>query len=97
MNKLDIQEHLIYITGKEIKSLNSKKILGVTAFWKDETAYITIFFDIEPNEDDLENASCICTEIIANFPVGMLDEHYVFLKNPEELPEQFLAYKRDSN
>lgn len=97
MKRENLGKHLLYVTGEELKRFKPKKIIGATAIWKNETAFITIFFDLEPNEDDLEEASCICTEIIAHIPIGMLDDQYIFLKNPEELPKEFLAYKRDDS
>jgi hypothetical protein len=95
MNNQQIQQHLLYTTKIKVQSLNSKKIKGVTAIWEDDTAYISIYFDEKPTEEELEDSSDICTEIIAAIPGGMLEDNYRVLRSSEPLPKDFLAYQRD--
>jgi hypothetical protein len=92
---MKIQEQLLYITELEVKRLNSSKIRCVTAYWEDNTACITFYFQGEVKEEDIETASDVCTYIIAHFPDGLLEESYIRWDYPKPLPEQFLAYKRE--
>lgn len=41
MKNDELQKHLTYITGKKVIDLHSHKILGVTAIWEDDTAYLS--------------------------------------------------------
>ncbi len=95
MNNSELQKHLTYIAKVETQALRSKNIKGVTAFWKDDIAYVSVYFDENPSEDELENVSDMCTEIIAHMPKGKLEEKYFVLTQNDPLPEEFLAYKRD--
>lgn len=54
-------------------------------------------FNEKPTEKELEDISDMCTEIIAQMPRGMLEDKYLILKDPEQLPKKFLAYKIDEN
>jgi hypothetical protein len=92
---MNIQENLLYITELELKRLNSNKIRGVTAYWNDNTACLSFYFDGAISDEDIENASEVCTYIIAHFSNGLLEENYIRLDYPKPLPEEFLAYKRD--
>jgi hypothetical protein len=93
---MNIQEQLLYVTELEVKRLNSAKIRGVTAYWKDTTACISFYFQGEILEDDKETASDICTYIISHFPDGLLEENYIQCNYPKSLPESpFWAYKRN--
>lgn len=92
---MNIQEHLLYITNMESKRLKSNKLRGVTAYWKDKTAYLSFYFQGELTDDDIEQASDVCTYIIAHFPDGLLEEKFIRWDHPKPLPTQFLAYKRE--
>lgn len=93
MQDKELQEHLTYVTKKKVASVDSNKIIGVTALWQDDTAYLTFYFNKKPTEKELEDIADICTEIIAQFPWGMLEDKYLILENPYLLPKNFLAYK----
>lgn len=91
---MNIQEHLLYITNIESKRLKSNKLRGVTAYWKDKTACISFYFQGELTDDDIEQASDVCTYIIAHFPDGLLEEKFIRWDYPTPLPDNFLAYER---
>lgn len=92
---MNIQEQLLHVTELEVKRLNSAKIRGVLAQWKDRTACISFYFDGEIEEGDKEAASDICTYIIAHFPDGMLEENYIRWDTPRPLPKSNAwAYQR---
>lgn len=92
---MNIQEQLLYVTELEVKRLNSAKIRGVIAQWKDGTACISFYFHGEILEDDKEVASDVCTYVIAHFPDGLLEENYIRWDSPKPLPESnYWAYRR---
>lgn len=91
---MNIQEHLSYITELEVKHLQSPKIRGVTAYWEDQTACLTFYFEGEVTEKEIENASEVCTYIISNYPNGLLKETFLRWDSPKPLPEKFLVYKK---
>src|SRR5262245_61287297 len=94
MKDAEIQNHLLFITKIKVERFfHCSKLRGVTAMWKDETAHISFYFSEKPTEQELEDASDVCTEIIASIPKGMMEENYIVLKYPQHLPEAFLAYK----
>lgn len=97
MEDEEIQKHLTYITGRKIKAFHSNRIIGVTAIWKDDTACLSFYFNEEPTENELEDIADICTEIIAQMPKGMLEDKYLILKSFDQLPKEFLAYKKSGN
>ncbi len=94
----DMQAHLLFLTDDTVRqNQSSTKIRGVMAEWKREsmTAHLSFYFDGEPTEDELEDASIDCTEIIAHIPDGFLEEDYIRLDYPKPLPESpFWAYRR---
>lgn len=92
---MDIQQRLAYLTREEIKDIISPKLRGVSAFWKEQTAHISFFFDGEIDDFDRESASDVCTYIISHFPDGLLEENYIRIDYPNPLPKQFLVYSRD--
>ena len=95
--QLDRQTHLLYITELLIKELNSNKIRGVKANWNiknSRIAEISFYFDGNVSKEELENASAICTEIIADFPGDSLEERYIRWDYPKPLPKEFFAYRR---
>lgn len=96
MQKEDWQKNLFYITKMRVTSLESKKIKAARAIWAEDTAYITIYFDEKPSEDDLEEASIICTEIIAEMPsYSFLNEEFIFLKDSDKIPSDHIAFERN--
>jgi hypothetical protein len=97
MEDEEIQKHLTFVTGKKVKALHSNKIIGVTAIWKDDTACLSFYFNEEPTENELDDLADICTEIIAQMPKGMLEDKYLTLKSSDQLPKEFLAYKKSEN
>ena len=93
----NMQEHLLYLTKFFVlENKCSEKIRGVMAIWDNEnTAHISFYFDGEPQEKELEDASDTCGEIIAHIPDGLLKEDYIRLDCPKQQPESpFWAYKR---
>lgn len=81
----------------EITAEQYEKIRGVTGIWNelDETAYITIYYDGEITETDVEIASDIGAYIAAHLTKGMLKEKYIRLDYPNQLPNSdFWGYKR---
>jgi len=96
---LNMQEHLLYITELIVKRMASlSKVKGVMAEWGEleNTAYIAFYFDDQPTENELEDASDACGEIIAHCSNALLHEDYIRLESP--LPESpFWAYKRPEN
>src|SRR5262245_49955067 len=92
---MNLQDQLLYVTQLRVQEINSPKIRGVTAVWKDDlTANISFYFDGEITEDDFDSASDACGEIIAQFSNGLLEENYIRLDYPKPLPNENLAYKR---
>ncbi len=94
---INIQKHLLFLTDCLVRqNQNSYKIRGVTAEWEDGiTAHISFYFDGELEENELEDASITCTEIIAQIPESLLKEDYIRLDYPTPLPESpFWAFKR---
>jgi hypothetical protein len=94
---MDMQQHLLYLTKEELKNNKLSKLRGVAAVWKDPVACISFYFDGEVSEEDIQEASDICTYIIAHFPQGELEENYLRWDYPKSLPENFLAYKKDGS
>lgn len=90
-----IQEHLLYITQIEVKHLNSSKIRAVRAYWKENIACISFYFNGEIMEEVLESASDTCTYIIAHFPHGLLEENYMRWDCSKPIPKNFLAYNKE--
>ncbi len=96
---INMQEHLIFLTNLIVRRNHdvTSNIRGVTAQWKNKicTAHISFYFDGEPEEEVLEDASTTCGEIIAHIPEGFLEEDYFRLDASNPLPEsKFWAYKR---
>ncbi len=95
---MNMQEHLIYISKLIINDYKFPKIRGVNSVWNENenTAYITFFFDGQATEEELEDASVICTEVIAHCSNGLLKENFIRLDYPKPLPEStFWAYVRE--
>lgn len=66
---------------------------GVTACWKNETLYLSFFFEGKISENLKENASVLATEIFAQFSEGFLKEDYIEVDQSDPLPEsQFWIY-----
>lgn len=93
---MNIQKRLEYLTKEEVKGSISNKVRGIAAFWKEKenTACLSFYFDGEISNNDKEEASDICTYIIAHFPDGLLEENYIRWDYPKPLPNKFLVYKR---
>jgi hypothetical protein len=88
-----MQQHLLYLTKEELKNNKLSKLRGVTAVWKDPTACISFYFDGEVSEEEVQEASDICTYIMAHIPQGRLEENYYRWDYPKPLPNKFLAYQ----
>ncbi len=71
-----------------LDDLKIAHLRGVTARWNEEnqTAVMTFYFDREPTENEIEEASVICTEIIATFSNGLLEENYLVWVSSKRLP-----------
>lgn len=97
MKESEIQDHLIYITNLKVQTLHSQKLRCVTAIWKNNTANISFYFNTPPSEEEWEDVSVVCSEIVAHMPKGMLEENCIILKYPKPLPNgKFIAYKREN-
>lgn len=92
MNK---QEYLLAMTQLEVNRFNSSKIRAVSAYWKEEVACISFYFNGAITEEDKESASDICTYIIANFPDGLLEENFIRWDYPRPLPERSFAFRKN--
>ncbi len=91
----NMQKHLTYITGLMVKDL--VKVRGVEAIWDEleNTAKITYYYDGAATEDELEDFSIACAEIIAHCSNGLLEEKYFRLDYPKPLPRSdFWGYKK---
>lgn len=91
-----MQNHLLYIAKLTIPEFNLPTVRAVTAIWKEEknTADLSFYFDKMMTEEELEEASTACAEIIAHCSNAMLEEYYVRWDYPNPLPENWLVYKR---
>lgn len=96
MEDSSLQKHLLYITKLKAQKLHSDKLVAVTAIWKNNTAYLSFYFNEKPTEHELEDASDTSTEIIAHMSRGMLEDNYVVIESSNQWPNTFLAYKRES-
>jgi hypothetical protein len=93
---MNLQQKLSSEAKWVLDDIPIKKLRGVIAEWKDETAFITFYFETEPSEDDLEEASVYCGEIIARFPSGLLNEEYLTVEISTPLPQStFWVYKKE--
>ncbi len=75
--------------------MHSLKLRGVLATWKEKEnmASISFYFDGQVTDDELEDASVICSEIIAHCMNAVLEEHYFRLDKPAKLPKSnYWAY-----
>lgn len=65
--------------------------------WKEDknTACLSFYFDGNATEEEIEDASIACAEIIAHCSNGLLEENYIRWDYPKPLPEKFLAYKKE--
>lgn len=84
---MNAQEKLLKESSWIIKDLNLPALRGVIAEWKGETAHLTFYFDGEPSEEEIDESSAACGEIISRFPSGYLKENYLAFKKPKQLPE----------
>ena len=94
---MNYQKHLKEQAKWILESSNLPNLRGGTGRWnaKNETVYLTFYFDGQPTEENIEEASVASTEIIATFPLGSLEEDYVRLDVPKQLPEsEFWVYRR---
>lgn len=87
MNK---QEYLITQASWILESIQLPKLRGATATWndQDQTAYMIYYFNGEPSEEEIEEASVASTEIIATFPAGYIKEEFRAIEYPNPLPDQ---------
>jgi hypothetical protein len=91
-----MQNHLTAITNWIISDLRSEKIRAVDAVWKEEnnTASLLFYLDGQVSEDELDDISVACAEIIAHCSNGLLEEKFIRLDYPSPLPNKILAYKK---
>jgi hypothetical protein len=94
---MNMQKNLLDLTKLIVGSINSPKIRGVEAVWKDieNTAMITFYLDGETTPEELEDFSIANSEIIAHCSNARLEENFIRLDYPKPLPKEFLAYKRE--
>lgn len=93
---MNIQKHVEHLTKISFKELNLNNLRGVTAQWKNEenTLALSMYFDGEPTEEEKDDVSAICAEIIASFSDALMEENYMRWDYPKPLPTQFLAYQK---
>lgn len=94
---MDMQNHLMTITNWIISDLKSNKIRAVDASWNEDenTAYLSFYIDGETTEEEHEDMSVACAEIIAHCSSGLLRENFIRLDYPKPLPVKILAYKKE--
>lgn len=95
---MNYQKHLNEQAKWILESTDLPNLRGATGRWdvKSETVYLIYYFDGQPTEENIEEASVASTEIIATFPFGALEEDYVRLDVPEQLPDsEFWVYRRE--
>lgn len=91
------QERLAFIVKSFTNPAEFPSLRGICAHWKENTMHISFFFEGEITESIKEAASILATEIFAQFPEGFLQEEYIRLDFPHELPEnEFWVYRRSN-
>lgn len=91
-----LEGRLNYVTYYSVDDAHCAKILAVTAFWKEQTAIFTFYFDGVPTEEELDIASDLTTEVISQFAGDvMLEEHYLIWDKTKPIPEENIAYKNE--
>ena len=68
--KEDLQEYLLRITKLYAEDFSCEKLRGITAIWKNNNSCFSFYFSEPPTEEEIEDASVLCTEIIAALPGG---------------------------
>jgi hypothetical protein len=58
----------------------------VTARVQRKTIKVQFVFDGPISDDDRDSGGCIAAEVIADFPEHMIDEEYLRLDEPQEIP-----------
>lgn len=94
---MNYQEYLNEQAEWILESTALPNLRGATGEWniQNNTVYLTYYFDGQPTDEHLEEASVASTEIIATFPSGFLEENYIRLDSPKQLPEsKFWVYRR---
>ncbi len=95
MNK---NERLRFITSYFVSQVIARlpNLRAIAAEWKENTACISFFFYNTPTEDELDEASDVCTAVIATYPDGYLKENYITLGRDSSLPTDMeWAYKNE--
>lgn len=90
------QYNLAFLTREELKGITIPNLRGISAYWENNTAIITFYFNGEINEFEREAASDLCTYIISHFPNAFLEEKYIRLDYPAQLPSHFLVFSNIS-
>ncbi len=92
-----MQKHLLYITKLTVKDIpDISKVRGVLAIWNEleNTVYVTFYYNGEITEDELEDYSIACSEIIAHCSNAILEGKFIRLDYPNLLPQsEFWAFK----
>jgi hypothetical protein len=92
---MDKLNYLLHITKLEAQDMKCGKLRAVFARWKNNTAYLSYYFDGEVTDEERDLGSDASAQIIANFPDAELVENYIRLDFPQPLPDEyFLAYKQ---
>lgn len=86
------QDYLAFLTREELKGVTLPNLRGITAYWEENTAKITFYFNGNISEIEKEEASDLCTYIISHFPNANLEEKYLRLDRPAPLPTRFLVF-----
>lgn len=94
---MDMQKHLMVITNWIISDLKSNNIRAVDAVWKKDknTAALSFYIDGNATEEELEDISVACAEIIAHCSNGLLEENSIRWDYPKPLPEKKFAYRKE--
>jgi hypothetical protein len=80
-----------------LKTVSLETLRGVVAYWEDktETLHIIYYFDQDPTEDEIEEASLTTTYILAALPIENVREEFLGLPIEIPLPESnFWVFRR---
>ncbi len=95
---MNYQEHLYQQAKWILENTNQPSLRGVIGKWNAENEAVCLsyyYFDGKPSEEQIEEASVVSVEIIATFPLGLLEENYIRLDYPQPPPESdFWAFRK---
>lgn len=94
---MEMQNHLMAITNWIISDLRSNKIRAVDAVWTEDknTAVLSFYMDDNATEEEFEDISVACAEIIAHCSSGLLEENFIRWDYPQPLSKETFAYQKE--